>query len=147
MLHPSHVHILRDQVFGQTVLQRTRMAFLRRIYGVPGELLICPEFREFCFVVECGNTRSRDPFHPSPHDRRPSRRSRRPPLRRSRVRAPQTSTPNPQSFAAAVTESTHFRSPRRRFVCSPRSHSSPDPFSHRSETFDSLAPPLGPEEP
>src|SRR5437870_12442329 len=37
--------------------------------------------------------------------------------------------------------------PHRRFMCSPRSHSSPDPFSHRSETFYPLEPPPGFEEP
>src|SRR5213592_4652284 len=57
--------------------------------------------RVFTLLLECGNARSRDPFHPSPYDRRPSCRSRRPPLRSSRVRAPQTSTPNPQSLAPA----------------------------------------------
>src|SRR5437667_3288530 len=47
----------------------------------------------------------------------------------------------------AVTESTHFRSPRRRFVCSPHSPRPPDPFRHRSETFYPLEPPPGFEEP
>src|SRR5262252_1675233 len=41
-------------------------------------------------------------------DRRPSFRSRRPPLRSSRVRAPQTSTPNPQSLAPARSPSPPF---------------------------------------
>src|SRR5260370_13794128 len=52
-----------------------------------------------------------------------------------RVRSRQATTLDPQSFAAAVTESTHFRSPCRRFVCSPHSPRPFDPFSHRSETF------------
>src|SRR6266704_1420434 len=51
------------------------------------------------------------------------------------------------NLAAAVTESTHFRSPRRRFVCSPHWPRPPDPFSHRSETFDPFEPPPGSEEP
>ena len=53
-------------------------------------------------------------------------------LNRSRQRSPQ---------------STHFRSPRRRFVCSPHSPRPPDPFSNRTETFDPLEPPPGFEEP
>src|SRR5205809_7922370 len=64
-----------------------------------------------------------------------------------RVRSRQATTLNPQSFAAAVTESTHFRSPRRRFVCSPHWPRPPDPLSHRSETFYPLEPPPGFEEP
>src|SRR5258708_37337928 len=64
-----------------------------------------------------------------------------------RVRSRQATTLDPQSFAAAVTESTHFRSPRRRFVCSPHSPRPPDPFSHRSETFYPLEPPPGFQEP
>ena len=45
--------------------------------------------------------------------------------------------------AAAVTQSTHFRSPCCRFVCSPHSPCPRDPFSNRTETFDSLEPPPG----
>src|SRR5207249_8584595 len=40
-----------------------------------------------------------------------------------------------------------FGPPRRRFVRSVDAAVPPDPFRHRSETFDSLAPPPGPEEP
>src|SRR5438874_11238217 len=103
--------------------------------------------RVFALLLECGNARSRAPFHPSPHDRRPSCRSRRPPLRSSRVRAPQTSTPSPQSLAPARSPSPPFGPPRRRLVRSVDATVPPDPFRHRSETFDSLAPPPGPEEP
>jgi putative transposase len=45
-----------------------------------------------------------------------------------------------------VTPPPNFRSPRRRFVCSPHSPRPPDPFGHRSETFDSLEPPPGLED-
>src|SRR5215472_18682259 len=72
---------------------------------------------------------------------------RRPPLRSSRVRAPQTSTPNPQSLASARSPSPPFGPPRRRLVRSADAAVPPDPFCHRSENFDSLAPPPGPEEP
>src|SRR5438309_4663519 len=103
--------------------------------------------RIFALLLECGNARSRDPFHPSPHDRRPSCRSRRPPLRSSRVRAPQTSTPNPQSLAPARSPSPPFGPPGRRLLRSVDAAVPPDPFRHRSDTFDSFPPPPGPDEP
>src|SRR5215813_8657308 len=118
-----------------------RIACPWRIANLPG----IP--RVFALLLECGNARSRDPFHPSPHDHRPSCRLRRPPLRSSRVRAPQTSTSNPQSLASARSPSPSFGPPRRRLVRSADAAVPPDLFRHRSETFDSLAPPPGPEEP
>src|SRR5438105_15637997 len=53
-------------------------------------------------------------------------------LNRSRQRAPPLRLSEP---------------PRRRLVRSVDAAVPPDPFRHRSETFDSLAPPPGPEEP
>src|SRR5262249_43832754 len=103
--------------------------------------------RVFALLLECGNARSRDPFHPSPHHRRPSCRSRRPPLRSSRVRAPQTSTPDPQSLAPARSPSPSFGPPRRRLVRSVDAAVPPDPFHHRSENLPLPSSPPGPEEP
>jgi hypothetical protein len=55
--------------------------------------------------------------------------------------------PDPQSFAAALTQSTFFRSSGCRLVCAPHPPGPLDPFSHRTETFDSLEPPPNSEEP
>src|SRR6266700_6712939 len=52
-----------------------------------------------------------------------------------------------KSLAPARSPSPPFAPPRRRFVRSVDAAVPPDPFRHRSETFDSLAPPPGPEEP
>jgi len=53
-------------------------------------------------------------------------------------RSRQATTPDPQSVAAAITQSPGFRSPGCRFVCSFHSPYPPDPFRHRAETFDLL---------
>src|SRR5437763_10439677 len=91
--------------------------FFTRAQTCPWRIANLPGIpRVFALLLECGNARSRDPFHPSPHDRRPSCNSRWPPLRSSRVRAPQTLTPNPQSLAPARSPSPPFGPPRRRFV-------------------------------
>src|SRR6266851_4950330 len=55
--------------------------------------------------------------------------------------------PDPQSLAAAVTQSVLFRSPRGRFVCSLYSPRSSDPFGNRTETLDSFEHSPGSAEP
>ena len=64
--------------------------------------------------------------------------SGRHPFCRCRVRSHQATTADPQSIAAAITQSTFFRSPCCRAVCSSDSSRPSDPFRNRSEAFDSL---------
>src|SRR5438874_2166964 len=133
----TRLHLIKASSQGHNV----RDSCPWRIANLPG----IP--RVFALLLECGNARSCNPFHPSPHDRRPTGAAGRRPFRSSRVRAPQTSTPNPQSLAPARSPSRPFGPPRRRLVHSVDAAVPPDPFRHRSETFDCLAPPPGPEEP
>src|SRR5437870_937977 len=94
----------------KTLLGCKRRPTFHRKTACPWRIANLPGIpRVFALLLECGNARSRDPFHPSFHDRRPSCNSRRPPLRSSRVRAPQTSTPNPQSLAPDALPISAFR--------------------------------------
>ena len=65
---------------------------------------------------------------------------------RRRVCSYQATTPDSQSFAAAITQPALFRSLGCRLVCSPDSTRPSDPFSSRSQTFDSLEPPPNSQE-
>ena len=71
---------------------------------------------------------------------------RRPFCRRG-VGSRQTSTPDPQSLRKRSPNLRSIRSHRRRFVCALDASRPPDPFSNCTETFDSVEPPPGPEEP
>jgi hypothetical protein len=77
-------------------------------------------------------------FHPSHHDDRPTRRSRRRAFCGRRICSGQAATPGPESFPTPFTQSACLRSRRRRLVCSPHAPRPTDPFRNRIETVLSL---------
>src|SRR5438270_4319360 len=102
--------------------------------------------RVFAFLLRCGNARSRDPFHPSHHDRRPTCESGRRPFHSCRVRPRQTSTADPQSLAPARSQSPPSGSHRCRLVRSIYAAVPADPFGHRPEAVDPSAPSPDPDQ-
>ena len=84
------------------------------------------------FLLRYRYERFHDPFHPPPHHRCPTCRSRRRPFRTCRVHPRQASTPNPQSFAPARSQSPPLGSHRRRLVRSVCTALAAHPFRHRS---------------
>src|SRR4030095_11825366 len=90
--------------------------------------------------------RSRHPFRSCHRYARPTLGSGRHSFCRRRVRSHQTTTPDPQSVPSTGPQSTLCRPSGCRFVCSPHSPHPLDPFSNRTEAFDSLEPPPNSEE-
>src|SRR5712692_7319129 len=93
------------------------------------------------------NEQSRRPFRPRHGYGCPTLGAGRRPFCGRRVRSGEATTSDPQSLAAAVTQSVLFRSPRGRLVCSLHSPRSPDPFGNRTETLDSFEHSPGSAEP
>jgi hypothetical protein len=121
--HPTIVAVfdVREVPYYGSELGRCRL--------VPGELLI----RDITASdPRCCCARSGHSFHSSHRNVRPAPRSRRHTFRGGGVGPRQAANSIPQPFAAALTQSTRLRSPRRRFVCSQDSPHSPDLLSDRT---------------
>lgn len=89
------------------------------------------------------HARSRPTFHAPPHNHFPAHGSRRTKICVGGIPPPQTATSHPQPFPTTVTAFADFRSISRRPLYTSVSSHPADPFSHRTETFDSLGPPPG----
>src|SRR2546428_7206789 len=103
------------------------------------------DFGEFWIWLRLCHARSGCPFPASDCDCRPTRRSRRRAFCCRRIRSRQATTPDPQSFPAAVTEFARIRSHRRRLMCAPDASRSADPFRNRIETIHALGRPSSAE--
>src|SRR5712691_11998483 len=102
--------------------------------------------RIFNFLLLCADARSCNPFHPSPHDRRPTGEAGRRPFGSCRVPPPQTSTPDPPSLPPARPQSPPLGSPRRRLVRAVYTAVPADPFGPCSEAVDPPAPSPNPDQ-
>src|SRR6516162_8979921 len=121
------------------VLSRREPRCLWRIANLRGIL------RVFAWLLECGNARYRDPFHPFHHDPCPPYGSGRCPFRCCRVRPTQTSTADPPSLPPARPEPPPLGSHPRWWVYPFHAALPADPLGNRAEAVDPPAPSPDPD--